>query len=94
MAAQPDGSFGPVLETTVGGVLREAAERAGGTAALVEGTADRQERRRWSYGELLADSNGSRVPCWAGSSLASGSRYGRRTARSGYCWSSGPRWQA
>ena len=77
MAAQPDGSFGPVLETTVGGVLREAAERAAGMAALVEGTADRRERRRWSYGELLADSErvasallgrfvpGERVAVWA-----------------------------
>jgi hypothetical protein len=32
-----DGSCGPVLETTVGGVLREAAERAAETVALVEG---------------------------------------------------------
>ena len=40
MAAQsPDGLFGPVLETTAGGVLREAAGRAAGMAALVEGTA-------------------------------------------------------
>jgi hypothetical protein len=50
-------------------VLREAAERAAGMAALVEGTAHRRERRRWSYGELLADSEWSRVPCWAGSPL-------------------------
>ena len=76
-AAGPDGSFGPVRETTVGGVLREAAERAAGMAALVEGTADRRERRRWSYGELLSDSErvarallgrfapGERVAVWA-----------------------------
>lgn len=37
-----------VRETTVGGVLREAAEHAAGTIALVEGTADRRDRRRWS----------------------------------------------
>jgi hypothetical protein len=34
----------PVLETTVGGVLRDAAERAAGTVALVEGVADRGAR--------------------------------------------------
>jgi hypothetical protein len=34
---QRAGSSRPVLETTVGGVLREAAERAAGTMALVEG---------------------------------------------------------
>jgi fatty-acyl-CoA synthase len=77
MAAQPDGPFGPVLETTVGGVLREAAERAAGATALVEGAPGRRERRRWSYGELLADSErvarallgrfspGERVAVWA-----------------------------
>jgi len=69
--------FGPVLETTVGGVLRAAAERAAQTTALVEGTADRVERRRWSYADLLADSErvaqallgrftpGERVAVWA-----------------------------
>ncbi len=71
------GPYGPVLETTVGGVLRDAAERAAGTIALVEGTADRRERRRWSYTELLADAErvarallgrfapGERVAVWA-----------------------------
>jgi fatty-acyl-CoA synthase len=70
-------AFGLVLETTVGGVLREAAECAAGTAALVEGTPDRQERRRWNYDDLLADSErvarallgrfapGERVAVWA-----------------------------
>jgi fatty-acyl-CoA synthase len=67
----------PVLETTVGGVLRDAAERAAGTVALVEGVADRTARRRWSYADLLADSErvaqallgrfepGERVAVWA-----------------------------
>ena len=66
-----------MLETTVGGALREAAERAAGTVALVEGTPDRRGRRRWSYAELLADSErvarallgrfapGERVAVWA-----------------------------
>ena len=56
MATQPAGPFGPVLETTVGGLLREAAERAAGVAALAEGASGRRDRRRWSYGELLAHS--------------------------------------
>ena len=67
----------PVLETTVGGVLREAAERAAGTIALVEGTADATSRRRWSYADLLTDAErvarallgrfdpGERVAVWA-----------------------------
>ncbi len=70
-------SAGPVLETTVGGVLRAAAERAAETPALVEGTADRRSRRRWSYADLLADAErvalallgrfdpGERVAVWA-----------------------------
>jgi fatty-acyl-CoA synthase len=74
---QPVGSSRPVLETTVGGVLREAAERAADVAALVEGTPDPSSRRRWSYADLLADSErvarallgrfapGERVAVWA-----------------------------
>jgi len=66
-----------VLETTVGGVLREAAERSAETIALVEGTPDRASRRRWSYADLLADAEqvarallgrfapGERVAVWA-----------------------------
>jgi acyl-CoA synthetase (AMP-forming)/AMP-acid ligase II len=70
----------PVLETTVGGVLREAAERAAGTIALVEVMADPGLRRRWSYADLLAASErvarallgrfapGERVAVWAANS--------------------------
>jgi long-chain acyl-CoA synthetase len=69
----------PVLETTVGGVLREAAERAAGTIALVEGTPDPRPRR-WSYADLLSAAEGvarallgrfapgERVAVWAPSS--------------------------
>jgi acyl-CoA synthetase (AMP-forming)/AMP-acid ligase II len=76
-ASEPAGSGGAVLETTVGGVLRAAAERAAGTIALVEGTADYRQRRRWSYADLLTDSErvarallgrfapGDRVAVWA-----------------------------
>ena len=38
----------PVLETTVGGVLRAAAAAAPETVALVEGIPDASARRRWT----------------------------------------------
>ena len=67
----------PVLETTVGGILRAAAAAAPDTIALVEGTADPATRRRWTYTELLAEAEtaakalaqrfakGERVAVWA-----------------------------
>ena len=42
----------PVLETTVGDVLREAAAQAPDVIALVEGGPDPEKRRRWTYAEL------------------------------------------
>ena len=74
---QPADSSRPVLETTVGGVLRDAAERAADVAALVDGTPDPRSRRRWSYADLLAAAEdaarallgrfapGERVAVWA-----------------------------
>ena len=50
----PPDSSEPVLDTTVGGVLRTAADAAPGAVALVEGCPDAAARRRWSYAELLA----------------------------------------
>ena len=44
----------PVLETTVGTVLREAAKAAPDTIAIVAGVPG-ADRRRWTYGELLAE---------------------------------------
>ena len=67
----------PVLETTVGGVLRAAAAAAPETVALVEGIPDASARRRWTYAELLVDAEraaralaqrfkkGERVAVWA-----------------------------
>ncbi|HYW26846.1 MAG TPA: AMP-binding protein [Terriglobales bacterium] len=46
----------PVLDTTIGGVLRDAAEHDAATVALVEGTPDPSRGRRWTFGELLAES--------------------------------------
>ncbi len=66
-----------VLETTVGGILRDAAESVAEQFALVGGHPDPAQRRRWSYGELLEDAErcarallerfepGERVAVWA-----------------------------
>src|SRR5882724_662158 len=66
-----------VLETTVGGILRDAARAAPDGLALVGGHPDPVQRRRWTYGELLDDAErcarallgrfapGERVAVWA-----------------------------
>ena len=71
----PADTSSPVLETTVGGILREAAAEAPDTVALIEGVPG--ERRSWTYAELLADAErvaralaarfekGERVAVWA-----------------------------
>lgn len=46
----------PIWETTVGELLRDVAARHPGAPALVEVDIDGQSARRWTYGELLADS--------------------------------------
>lgn len=46
----------PVWKTTVGGKLREVTARNPSAPALVEVTVAGETARRWSYGELLADS--------------------------------------
>jgi fatty-acyl-CoA synthase len=67
----------PILETTVGGILRDAVARAADATALVEGVPDLAGRRRWTYGELLDQAEdvarallgrfapGERVAVWA-----------------------------
>jgi len=45
----------PVLETTVGSVLREAAAAAGGRTAIVAWGQSPGERRAWTYAQLLRD---------------------------------------
>ena len=66
-----------VLETTVGGVLRDAAAKWPDVTALIEGIEDASARRRWTFAELLADAErvaralaaefepGERVAVWA-----------------------------
>jgi fatty-acyl-CoA synthase len=51
----PADTSAPVLDTTIGGVLRAAAGRAPGQPALVVGDPDPARRRQWSYGQLLAE---------------------------------------
>jgi fatty-acyl-CoA synthase len=45
----------PVLDTTVGDVLRAAADRAPDQPALVAGDPSAGRRRQWSYAQLLAE---------------------------------------
>jgi fatty-acyl-CoA synthase len=68
----------PVLDTTIGGVLRSAAGQAPDQVALIAGSPDPALRREWRYGELLADAErlaralcarfepGERIAVWAG----------------------------
>jgi fatty-acyl-CoA synthase len=72
MSHWPAHALTPLLETTVGGVLRAAAWRAPGVTALIDGD------RRWTYGELRDEaeraaqglltrfSPGEPVAVWAG----------------------------
>ncbi len=67
----------PVMETTVGGVLQAAAETAPGQVGLVFAQPDDPVRRRWTFAELLAESEraasallarfdpGERIAVWA-----------------------------
>jgi fatty-acyl-CoA synthase len=67
----------PVVGTTVGPLLREAADAAPDRTALIAGVADPGARRRWTYAELLDESEraaaallarfapGDRVAVWA-----------------------------
>ncbi|MGE5761772.1 MAG: AMP-binding protein [Gemmatimonadota bacterium] len=66
-----------VREDTVGSLLRRAAEQAPSTIALVEGVTDPAARRRWTYADLLGESEqmarallgrfapGERIAVWA-----------------------------
>jgi acyl-CoA synthetase (AMP-forming)/AMP-acid ligase II len=47
------GRSSPILDMTVGDLLREAAAQAPEATALVEGAARPADRRRWTYAELL-----------------------------------------
>src|SRR5690242_4498212 len=55
VAYRPADRTHPVLDTTIGDVLRAAAARAPDDPAMVAGSPDPAQRREWSYGQLLAD---------------------------------------
>ncbi|WP_220187634.1 AMP-binding protein [Pseudonocardia pini] len=67
----------PVLDITVGDLLRRSVAAAPERHAIVEGCADREARRRWTYTELLRDAEacarallaryevGSHIGIWA-----------------------------
>jgi fatty-acyl-CoA synthase len=66
-----------VLDTTVAGILRQAAQQAPDVTALVQGVSDPAKRRRWTYAELASAAEqvaealaarfdpGERVAVWA-----------------------------
>jgi fatty-acyl-CoA synthase len=66
-----------ILETTVGGVLRERTAKSSNAEALIEADIEGVLRRRWTYAELLTDSErlarallsryrpGERIAVWA-----------------------------
>jgi fatty-acyl-CoA synthase len=56
------GTSPPVLDITVGDLLRAAATDAPETVALIDGCPDPAERRSWTYTELVAESE--RVARW------------------------------
>jgi fatty-acyl-CoA synthase len=70
----PADTSSPILDTTIGGVLRTAARQAPDRVALIAGD------RQWTYGELLAGAEraaralltrfapGERIAVWAGNS--------------------------
>jgi fatty-acyl-CoA synthase len=67
----------PVLDTTVGGILRDRAARTPGARALVEADMAGELKREWTYSELLSDAErlagallsryrpGERIAVWA-----------------------------
>ena len=73
----PADESAPVLETTVGSILRAAAADSGDMLALIEGIDAIDERRTWTFAELLTDAEriaralahrfdkGERVAVWA-----------------------------
>ncbi len=77
MSYWPADTSAPVLETTFGGVLRAAAAAGPDRLAMVGGLPDPGARRRWTYGQLLAEAEraaraltarfapGERVAVWA-----------------------------
>ena len=51
----PADTSAPVLDTTIGSVLRAGAKRAPDQPALIAGDPSPDRRRQWTYGQLLAE---------------------------------------
>jgi len=78
MSYWPAATAEPIRETTIGGVLACAAERAPDVIALIAGELDPARRRQWRYDELFAVAQraarslrgrfepGERIAIWAG----------------------------
>jgi len=73
-AELPADTSEPILDTTIGGVLLDAAAASPGAMALIIGAADPAERRRWTFAELRDDAQ-----CAAGA-LAARFAVGERVA--------------
>jgi len=73
----------PVLETTVGGVLRARADATPGAEALVEADVGGVLRRRWTYAALAADAERLASALLSRYGQASASLCGRPTFPSG-----------
>ena len=90
------GTSPPVLDMTVGDLLRAAASEVPQANALIDGCGDPAERRAWTYAELLDDSEqlargllqhfqpGERVLIVAPNSARWADRWARRLLAS--CW--------
>src|SRR5581483_557398 len=50
-----EATMGQLMEVTIGDLLRAAADECADRTALVSGTVDPADRRRWSYARLLGD---------------------------------------
>ena len=82
-----------ILDTTIGGLLREQAAANGDADALIEGLPDGTSGRRWTYAELLVDAErlakglaarfqpGERVAVWG------------PISRNGCWWNMPARWR-
>jgi fatty-acyl-CoA synthase len=78
MSYWPADTSAPLLDTTVGGVLRAAAERTPDQPALIAGDPRPDQRRQWTYRQLLAEAEraahallarfrpGDRIAVWSG----------------------------
>ena len=86
----PADTSAPVHDTTIGGVLRAAAEHATDQPALIFGHPDPARRRQWRYGELLAEAERAAHALRARFEPGDPVAVGRATAPNGCCSNSPP----